>query len=87
MKLSQTDVVTHVENTLRVERVKLARAVDRVEALAELRALLFEFSHRAGTATLTPDDLERSPRDEKERARLTALVNRALPEPQEAHHA
>jgi hypothetical protein len=78
--LSQQDVVTHIENTFRAERVRLARQVDRVEALRELRELLFEFTQRNDHALLSVDDMYAAPRDEQERARLVALIDRALPE-------
>jgi len=87
MLLSQhNDVITYVESELRTRRVRLAIDVDRVEALAELRALAFEFAAHRGVATLSADDLWNAPRDEQELARLRALVDRALPDKKEPHY-
>lgn len=80
MNLSSHDVVTHIENELRVQRVQLARLTDRVEALRDLRAALFELTQRTGRALLTADEMWDAARgDETERALLTALLARALP--------
>lgn len=82
--LAQVDVVSHVENEFRTERVRLAQLTDRVDALRDLRELLFEFVQRNGRPLLTVEAMWRLPRDETERARLVALVDRALPDTKES---
>lgn len=73
------NVTQHVEHELDVARAAAARAVDRAEALAELRSLLYDFEARTRTTALTPDEMWRAPLDEEERAHLSRLVERALP--------
>lgn len=78
VKAEDGDIVAAVEETLEQARQAAAEAVDRAEALAELRGLLFDFCARRRAPQLSVDEMWTTPDDEEERARLQALVDRSL---------
>jgi len=73
------DVISHVEDRLAAARVDAARALDRVDALAAWRSRLFAIAGESGTPELSVDEMWGAC-DEEQRAHLTALVDRALPQ-------
>lgn len=75
------DLRDHLEGELAAAREAAARAVDRVEALVALRSRAFTLGAAADAEgrTLEPDDLFEAD-DERERAELRALAQRAFPE-------
>lgn len=74
-----TDVLTHLDSSLRVARIEAAAVFDRVRALEDLRALAHDFAGRVGVSTLTVAQLHQAPSSPEERAKLDSLVERAIP--------
>jgi hypothetical protein len=77
------DVIAQLETRLVDARAAAACAVDRAKALEEMRSKVLEIAHRLERTTLTPDEMWSAVDDEYERAELTAIVDRAFPEPKE----
>ncbi|MFN8161373.1 MAG: hypothetical protein U0R52_10075 [Solirubrobacterales bacterium] len=77
------DVIRHFEDRLAECREQAARAVDRTEALVDLLDLSRGAAGDLGQPYLTPEQLHASPRSERERARLAALIDRATTNRQE----
>ena len=70
------DLLVWFEDALAASRAAAAVAIDRAEALAELRSLALARAGELGRPTVTLDDLQ-SGFDEETRARFTALARRA----------
>ena len=77
------DVIAHAEDLLVAAREDAARAVDRADALVAWRSRLFAIAAERGTPELSADQMWDACADEEQRARLNALVTRALPPPNE----
>ncbi len=77
------DVIAHVEDRLVAARKDAARAVDRADALVAWRSRLFSMAAELGTPELTADRMWDCCADEEQRARLAAVIDRALPPPNE----
>lgn len=73
------DVLDHLEQQLVDARAHAAEAVDRADALAELRSLASGYAAARGQTFLTADQLDNGPPDEHQRAHLRSLIDRALP--------
>jgi hypothetical protein len=71
------DAIGLLDQQLARARDRAARAVDAVEALAELRSLCLEARARSGRSTFSLSEFQESPRSEEERALLRALFARA----------
>jgi hypothetical protein len=71
------DVLAWVEDALAEARDVAAAAVDRAEALVELRSLALERAAVLGVTVLTLEQLQAALGDEEIRARFTALAVRA----------
>ena len=69
------DLLAWLDSALAATRVAAAVAIDRAEALAELRSLALERAGELGRPTVTLDDLQAG-FDEETRARFTALARR-----------
>ncbi len=72
------DIITWAEESLVNARRAAAAAVDRAEALVELRSLAFELAQRIGATHLSLEAAEGALEDEHERARYQALCRRAI---------
>jgi hypothetical protein len=75
------DVTEHVNEALETAQEDAARAYDRVDALRELRGLLFDFAGRRGVPSFSLAELFEFPESAEEDARLRALALRAFPDP------
>jgi hypothetical protein len=73
------DVLAYVDASLSDARAHAAAAVDRAQALRELRGLLFQLAARNDTPSITPERLMDLASDEAEHAELSALIERAFP--------
>lgn len=73
------DVLAHVEQRIATARTTAAAAVDRVDALIELRSRALAIAHRVGVTQISAEQLWAAIETEHERARLAALIDRALP--------
>ena len=71
------DLLAWLEDALAAARTEAAAAVDKAEALAELRSLALERAGELGVPTLTFDDFESGLATEQERATFNALALRA----------
>ena len=81
-----SDILRWTEEELVVARAAAAAAVDRAEALVELRGLLLERAAELGTVTLTAEQFEDGLSDEEKRAQFTAIARRAA-DPEETPNA
>jgi hypothetical protein len=71
------DAIAHLDRQLARARERAAKALDGVEALAEIRSLAVEARARSGRSVFTLTDFQDAPRSEEERARLHSLFARA----------
>ena len=71
------DVLAWVEDALAEARDVAAAAVDRAEALVQLRSLALERAAVLGVTVLTLEELRAGFEDEETRARFLAVARRA----------
>ena len=80
MPVHLDDFLDVVERELAADRRRLARLLDRVEALAALHAHAVSVSIELQRA-ISADDVFSAPRSERERAELQALADRITSDP------
>ncbi|MBA3261802.1 MAG: hypothetical protein H0T69_04905 [Thermoleophilaceae bacterium] len=78
--MEASDLLEALIDELGDARSLAAVHLDRAEALAEVLIRAELVAARHDQFTLTPEDLLDSPKDEQERAELTALCRRAYPD-------
>lgn len=81
------DLLAWCEDALATARAEAAAAVDRAQALADLRSLALERAAVLETPTLTLQQFEASLSDEEARARFGALARRIHTDQEESRAA
>ena len=85
--MTEPDLLAWCEDALAEARDVAAAAVDRAEALAELRSLALERAAVLGVTVLTLEQLQAGFENEKTRARFLALARRATIDERETDRA